>query len=333
MRIKFYAVLFFGVLGLTSNLKADNRSKVFFCFQGGMGSVLSPSELKSTDQPPGVFGIKLGGHVSDRWSAGAQYSNHTINPTDLGGQTIRLLPVGAWVQRDYVWVQDWTPFTNYSLGVSRNASASRTKTGFMAGAGLGLRYRLSEWNEISTELGFDYFTRATPTTGRGTTVAHALFCFRFYLPESWIPVKPTVDITMAELEVPLVSQFPDPEIDETVLMKNELDTLQTDMDQGRIPPIAYEPGSAVLLTSSFEALDTVGTILRTHPKTGLRVYGFVEESYQGNARNALSKIRADVVRTYLIQNFRLNEAQVSTYGLKEGETTPFRRMEFEVKPK
>jgi outer membrane protein OmpA-like peptidoglycan-associated protein len=151
-------------------------------------------------------------------------------------------------------------------------------------------------------------------------------------------VEPPVDISLADLEAPLIADTPEIHVDETIWVEGEMAKLQSDIEGGRYPPIAFEPGGAILLTSSFEALDTVGAVLRSHPDVRVRIYGFVEESYKGDAREAIALARAEVVRNYLIQNFRLNEFRLSSGGLRtlpdpvpgQPAPRPAKRIEFEI---
>jgi outer membrane protein OmpA-like peptidoglycan-associated protein len=131
-------------------------------------------------------------------------------------------------------------------------------------------------------------------------------------------------------------------MDETLLTQGEINRVLEQMEAGEMPPILFEAGLPTLLTTSYEALDNMGAVLRRHPTMKVRVYGFAEEDFVGGPvrANALALARSEAVRQYLIQNFRLADTNLVSAGIPplppvlEGQAppTPPRRISFEVVP-
>lgn len=149
-----------------------------------------------------------------------------------------------------------------------------------------------------------------------------------------------MDISDADLEIPLVADEPDVDLDPTLLAEEELNLLQKEIDDKNVPPITFDTGSPILQTPSFQALDALGAIFRRYPDVRVRIYGFVEEGYSKENAEALALARAQVVGTYIVQTFYLNEARFLYLGERPrppappGLTPPAvpRRIEIEAIP-
>jgi hypothetical protein len=315
-------------------LQAEERSPIFLDLHGGLGSVFSPSSHSDSHKEPRMIGGRLGRQLSDRWEVGAQFSSYTIGATTSSASDLSLSPITAWVQRDFPWTRLYTPYLLANLGVSRNkqngTSHEISNTGWTAGISLGLQLKISELHDLSFELGVRQFSRATEDN-KDLRTFDGILSLRFFLPQSWVPLKPPIEISDADLEIPLLVNDQEVEIDPTLLAEEELLRMQKGIDSGKIAPITFDPGSAIIQTSSIEALDTLGAILRRYPETRVRIYGFVEESYTGQEREALASARAQVVGTYVVRNFYLNEARLLLLGEKPPAGSS-RRITFEALP-
>ncbi|MBK8574766.1 MAG: outer membrane beta-barrel protein [Elusimicrobia bacterium] len=315
------------------SLFAEESSPVFLALQAGGGSVFSPSGFTDTHKRPLFFGGRLGYQVSDQWSVGGQLSSYSIGSGTSPANNIRLSPLTAWAQREFPWTRLWTPYVLATLGVSRNnaeaTSPSVSNTGWTAGLSLGLRLSFSDMQDLSIEVGAHRFSHATEE-GRDLRLFEGSLVLRFFLPESWVPMKPNVDISDADLEIPLVSDEPEVELDPTLLAQEELSLLQNKIDENKIPPITFDSGSAILQTTSFEALEALGSILRRYPDVRVRNYGFVEETDTQKDSDALALARAQVVGTYVVQNSYLNEGRFLYLGNRAPPAPALRRIEFEA---
>ncbi len=170
--------------------------------------------------------------------------------------------------------------------------------------------------DLSFEVGARQFTRATQEN-KDLQLFDGALVLRFFLPGSWVPMKPAVEISDADLEIPLVADGPEEEeLDPMLLAQEELSIFQKEIDAKRIPPIAFESGSAIPQTNSFVSLEMLGTILRRYPDVHVRIYGFADEGYPPENSEVLALARAQVVGTYLVQNFYINEARFLFLGLK-----------------
>lgn len=317
----------------------EESSPIFLGLHAGTGSSFSPPGFAETHKDPVFFGGRLGYQFSDRWSVGAQFSRYSIGSDATPPQGIRMVPLTAWTQREFPWTRLWTPYLIASLGISRNTAENYSNdvsnTGWTTGLAAGLKFKLSESQDLSIEGGVRQFSRAT-LDRKDLRLFEGGVVLRFFLPESWVPMKPDVAISDADLEIPLVSSEPEAELDPTLLAQEELNLLQKEIDSKQTSPITFDRGSAILQTSSFQALDTLGAIFRRYPDVRVRIYGFVEDEELKDNREALALARAQVVGTYVIQNFYLNESRFIFLGphpLSSGQPTPLSpRIEFEAIP-
>lgn len=316
-------------------LFGEESSPISLSVQAGAGSASSSSGVAKVS--PGTFhvGGRLGYELSDRWSVGAEISSYALQYDTSPAQDIRLSPLTAWVERDFPWTRLWTPYAIASIGVSRNKSDTFSNgvsnTGWTAGLSLGLKFRLSDLQDLSIEAGVRQFSRAT-ADHHDITLAEGGMVLRFFLPESWVPMKQNVDISDADLEIPLVSDEPEVELDPMLLAQEELDLLQKEIVAKKMAPITFDAGSAILQTTSFEALDTLGTIFRRYPDVRVRIYGFADEGTPKETGEALAVARSQVVGTYVVKNFYLNEARFIFLGERPTPPAALRRIEFEAIP-
>ncbi len=330
------SVVFVGLFFLFPSvfLWGEDRSPILFDFQAGVGSVFSPAGLSELFGKTGMLGGRLGHRLSDYWTIGGQYASYRVTSTTSSENDLTLAPITGWVQRDFPWTRLYTPYLLADLGMSRNKrtdlSHQKSQTGWTAGFFLGIRLKISDMQDLALEVGVRQFARVRQNNQDMRTFNGAV-SLRFFLPQSWVPLKPEVDISDADLEIPLLANEEEVEIDPTLLAEEELDRLQNSIDSGRIAPITFDPGSAILQTPSLETLDALGAILRRYPETRVRIYGFIEESYTGTAREALASARAQVVGTYVVRNFYLNEIRLVFMGEKPPAGSS-RRITFEPIP-
>jgi outer membrane protein OmpA-like peptidoglycan-associated protein/opacity protein-like surface antigen len=313
----FFFALFSVPVILPHPLYAEESSPVSIGLQAGAGSIFSPSGFTEFHKDPVLLGGRLGFQISDRWSVGAQLSSYVVGSSTSPSQDLRLTPLSAWAQREFPWTRLWTPYVLAGFGLSRNKgdsfSSTKSNTGWTAGLSLGLKFKMSGTHDLSIEMGARQFSRATPDQ-KDLRLFEGGLILRFFLPESWVPRKPNVGISDADLEIPLVSDEPDMDLDPTLLAEEEINLLQKEIDEKRIPPITFDPGSPILQTTSFQALDALGAIFRRYPDVNVRIYGFVEEGYSKDNGEALALARSQVVGTYVVQNFYLNETRFLFLG-------------------
>lgn len=342
--MKSVRVVFLSFMALVPHaLFSEESSPISLGLQAGTGSVFSPSGFTDFHKAPVILGGRLGVQLSDRWTVGAQASRYGIGSSTSPAQDIRLTSLTAWAQREYPWTRLWTPYVMGGLGLSRNKidrfSTTETNTGWTVGLSVGLKLKISDAQDLSLEVGARQFSRATQDN-KDLRLFDGGLVLRFFLPESWVPMKPAVDISDADLEIPLLSEEPEPELDPTQLAQEEINLLQKDIDEKKVPAIEFDAGSAILKTTSFQALDALGAILRRYPDVRVQIYGFGEEGHSKENSEALALARSQVVGTYVVQNAYLNEGRFLFAGERPSpapETSAFParalpRMEFEVIP-
>lgn len=306
-------VLSFLILGAL--LQGEDRSQMWVAIQAGGGLPLVPSDFQKDHSGATLLGLRIGYNPSYRWAVGAEFASYSIGSKTTPPQDVRLQPVTGFFEWDWPWTWYLTPYAIGNLGISRNKkdvnNRSETNTGWTVGAGLGLRFRFSEFGDLAVETGLRHFTHATQDNDSLLT-ANASVLFQIYLPESWVPRSPPEDFGLADLEIPIVRPDDVPEIDESLILQGKILRLQQQIDAGDMEPMAFEPGGTILLTTAFNALDNLGAILRGHPDVRVKIYGYVDAGYTGSAGPALSLARAEVVKNYLVQNFRLLESRLFT---------------------
>lgn len=311
---------------------AEDRSPVFFSIHGGLGGTMSPGSFADTHDRPASFGGRLGYQSSEEWSFGAQLAQMTLDATVPTASQVDFTPVTVWAQRDFLWTRLWTPFVLGSVGFSRNsggAPAASSRTGWTASVGAGLTFRLSDMQDLAVEAGVQQVANGSEQ-GQDVLLWTGLIGVRFFLPESWVPIEPDVEISDADLEIPLVSDEPEPEeLDPALLAQEDINRLQNEIDANRFPPITFDPASAIVQATSFRSLDALGTILRRYPEAKIRIHGYADESMAAADRDPLALARAQVVGTYLTQNFHINETRLIFLG---EPTPPPLRMVFETLP-
>jgi OOP family OmpA-OmpF porin len=88
----------------------------------------------------------------------------------------------------------------------------------------------------------------------------------------------------------------------------------------RLENVYFETGSARLLPESEATLDEVGAVLEKFPELRLEVQGHSDTRGSNRSNRTLSQSRAESVRTYLLDHFRLRGDRVTAKGY--GETQP-----------
>lgn len=342
MTMKRFALLAGFALG-AAVVGAEDRSPVFVSVQVGGGAPLGSKDFTDLHKQAVVAGARVGYQTSFRSAVGAQFSNYGISSDTQPAQDVRLQPITAFFEWDWPWTWYFTPYVVGNLGVSRNhrdyLGRRAIDTGWTVGASAGLRFRFSEFGDLALEVGARNFSKAT-LDGKNLTVADAALLFQFYLPESWVPRKAPEDLGLEDLEIPIVRQDDMPELDESLVLQGKIHRLQQQIKDGEFAPMAFEPGGVIFMTTAFNALDNLGAILRLHPDVRVKIYGYVEKGYSGGARQSLALARAEVVKTYLTQNFRLLDSRLFTEGEKplppaeqgQPEPEPSYQLEFECLP-
>lgn len=221
----------------------------------------------------------------------------------------------------------WNPYLFAELGMSHNRSTvfsvttAREKPVF--GLGVGLEIIPTLFNTVGVEVAHRRFGGASPHGYQVSETAVALV-LNFTIPDDWIPIRPKTPIKIPDYDDPMYARqaaamAPTNE-EEKRHAQEELDKVQRDIRDRKVPPIHFETGQAVLLNASFETLDIVGTILRRYPSFSVLIIGHTDEVGVPEDNEILSLARAEVVRTYLVQNFGLAGEQLSAKGA--GESVP-----------
>lgn len=104
--------------------------------------------------------------------------------------------------------------------------------------------------------------------------------------------------------------------------------------------LEFERGKWDILESMHNDLAKVGNFLLDHPDEKLRIAGHTDSAGDENSNLKLSQSRADAIRTYLINQFKIDEARITAIGY--GSSKPIveesseqskqlnRRVEFEL---
>ncbi len=337
------AVLGFLALSGAAALRAENRSILSVGILALECFPISPGEFSDKYALGSAFGVRLRRDIDDRWTLGGQFANYVFRGKGSLDETITLQPVTFIAQRRFFDSRTWAPAAHATLGVSRNSrdrlSNNSSNTGLAAGLGASFQWNFADLASLAFEAGVRHFGGGAPAGG-ALRAADAGILFSFYLPESWVPLAPKEELSLEDLEIPL--EGAPGQVDESLQTQGEINRILQQIEDGKVLPVTFEMGNSIMLTTSYEALDNIGAVVRRHPEMRLRIYGFIEEEFTGGPVRAetLALARAETVRTYLLQNFRLPEDTLISAGLPplpailEGEKPPEppRHISFEVVP-
>lgn len=104
--------------------------------------------------------------------------------------------------------------------------------------------------------------------------------------------------------------------------------------------LEFENGKAEILPSMYQDLDKLANFLIDHPGFGLNISGHTDSQGQEDANLRLSQARADAIKAYLVDIFKIAEARIEAIGY--GSAKPIveeesdhhrklnRRVEFEI---
>lgn len=320
------------VVLISSGVRSEDRSPVFFSLHGGLGGAMGPRMFADSHKRPSLLGGRLGYQPTEEWSFGAQVTRIVCGAKTATGSEAKFMPVTVWAQRDFLWTRLWTPYVLGTAGFSRNSaggSAGSSRTGWTAGVGAGMTFRLSDMQDLTLEAAVQEIADGTEQ-GQNVRLWTGQIGLKFALPESWVPMEPDVEISDADLEIPLVSDEPEPEeLDPALLAQEDINRLEREIKSNRYPPITFDSASAIVQPASFRSLDALGTILRRYPETRLRIHGYADDATAAGERESLALARAQVVGTYLSQNFYISEARLVFMG---EPTPPPLRMVFDTLP-
>ncbi len=315
----FCLLLTLCALLLAHPLMAEERSHISIGLAGGLCSPQSPSSFSQSYDTSQSFGGLVKFKLKNQWAMSVKFIDHTFKSKSNHAHKINLQPVTAVGHYRFMKKETfWNPYVSLGLGLSRNKRTlfdqvkTDTKTTFSLGAGVELN--LTDLTSVSMELTHQQFAGASNGGHSLQTMSTGLMV-NFYIPDSWIPVQLKEPLNLRDIEDRIDLAVSDEENDKRQAQQ-ELDKVQQDIEDKKIPPIHFETGQAVLLPASFETLDIVGTILRRYPHLRVRVTGHTDEVGTEQDNQVLSQARAEVVKAYLTQNFGLPADKLFTaaYG-------------------
>ncbi len=123
-------------------------------------------------------------------------------------------------------------------------------------------------------------------------------------------------------------------------MKKSIEAFDEKINTGVLKSIQFESGNAVLLPESQRTLDSLGRELAKYPDVTVSIDGYTDNVGRPEDNQVLSQLRVESVKTYLVDNFKLNPNQLVAVG--HGEEHPIasndtaggrqknRRVEFKV---
>jgi outer membrane protein OmpA-like peptidoglycan-associated protein len=104
--------------------------------------------------------------------------------------------------------------------------------------------------------------------------------------------------------------------------------------------LEFENGKANILPAMHDDLDKLANFLIDHPTFNLRISGHTDSAGKEESNLRLSQSRADAIKKYLVDNFRINPDRITSIGY--GSSKPIaqevtddhkqlnRRVEFEI---
>lgn len=290
----------------------------------GVEAGIAAGSLSNHDQGR-IFGGRLKIDLTPEWSAAAKLQSRTFKTKDNPSQRTSLQPLFGAAYYNFRTTPLWNPYLFAELGLSHNRSTvfslDSAKEGTAFGLGAGVELKPSPFNTFGLELAHRRFASASPGGHQVTETAFGVVV-NFYIPDDWIPIRPKTPLKIPDMDDPRYNAAPAAPTQETEKRQaqEELDKVQQDIRDRKVPPIHFETGQAVLLSASFETLDIVGTILRRYPGFSVLIMGHTDDVGEVEDNHILSLARAEVVRSYLIQNFGLPADRLAADG--SGEEKP-----------
>lgn len=320
----------------------EERSRYSLGFEIGQALPMSPAAFTDSYDGGTHLGARVRQDVSEHWSVAAAFASQTHNLKTDSSSKLTTQPILIMGYYSFVRTRTMNPYFVAGLGFSRNKQKVFSRdiewTKLSGAAGLGAEWNAGDMNTIGLEALYRYFARASANDKNFATATVALMV-HFYIPDTWIPDRPREPLISAP-----IAEAPPPSaaVDNTIKIQaqQELNQVQQDIFDKKIPPILFEQGQAVLVQSSYETLDIVGTILRRYPQFTVRVEGHTDNVGDDTTNLALSNLRAEAVRSYLLQNFSIPAEKISSAGF--GESQPIagnntdedraknRRVEFKI---
>lgn len=104
--------------------------------------------------------------------------------------------------------------------------------------------------------------------------------------------------------------------------------------------VEFENGKADILPSMYEDMNRLANFMIDHPKFGLNISGHTDSQGKEDANLRLSQARADAIKEYLVDNFKIDSERINAHGY--GSSKPIveeqtddhrklnRRVEFEI---
>jgi outer membrane protein OmpA-like peptidoglycan-associated protein len=318
----------------------EERSPLSLGLEGGLAFPSTPADFSKDYDSGGAYGGRIRYDLRPSWSLAGTFSSHRFKEKK-GDKIVFFQPLTLSSYSTFIRWGPWRCHGAVHLGVNRHKQDVETKeetgTSLTYGLGIGMEINLTDL----TSAGIDYRLNQFPGgvfSGKPARDTSVIFLVNFYIPQSWAPSQFEGPLKFREIEI-----APTPQIADNIKQaQEELDQVQQDIRDRKIPPIHFETDQVVLLPASFEPLDIVGTILRRHLDLSIRIDGHADEVGTEDYNKVLSQDRANVVRTYLIENFSLSADKLSTAAF--GKTQPAapndteegrflnRRVEFKIIP-
>jgi outer membrane protein OmpA-like peptidoglycan-associated protein len=300
----------------------EERSRYSLALEGGLAAPLGPAEFSDAYDGGSHLGARVRQDLSEHWSTALSFSNQNHSLKTDHSSRLRTQPILFMGYYSFVRTHAMNPYFALGLGFSRNSQKKLARdvewTKLSAAAGFGVEWNVGALNTVGVEALYRQYGRASQNDKNFQT-ATVSFLVHFYIPEAWIPDRPRKPlITAPQVEAPAPAAVVDASIKQQA--QQELNQVQQDIFDKKMPPILFEPGQAALLESSFETLDIVGTILRRYPQFTVRVEGHTDDVGDEAQNVVLSQARAEAVRSYLVQNFTIPPEKISAAGF--GEALP-----------
>lgn len=293
----------------------EDPSKWSIGLEAGLAMPSGPAEFSQAYNDGTHVGMRVRQELTDEWAVAGSFSSQSHKSSVDSSQKLNTQPLTLVGIYSLARTPVWNPYAALGLGVSRNTrqvfAAKDAWTKLTASLGLGLEWRLSPFNSVGVEGAYRHFTHGAKGEKdfQTLTLSAALY---FYLPDSWIPEKPRKPLPPpAPMEAaPAVPH-------EVQVAQEELNKVQQDILEQKIPPILFETGQAVILPESYETLDIVGTIVKRYPQFSLRIEGHTDNVGSDEANLVLSQARTEAVRAYIIHNFAMPPDKITAVGYGE----------------
>jgi len=320
-----------GFCVLSTNAQADDVSgKLGFT---GIAQAAFPLGEKSTRDLSEDVGHDFGGmvtaNVARQWGIGVSYDN--IN---LRGDHQRIEPILANLLYRFNPEKKWVPSLQLGAGIAKASRGRGSFDNVAARAGIGLDYFVCPHFSVGPQVSYTYVSangdaaRNYHVLGAGLLASTYFGGGKTMKAETPTPA-PTPAVAKTPPAAPPVDTDGDGVYDDKDKCPGTPRGISVDADGCPVKMeqkvsitlnVLFDTGKDIVKPEYRSEIERVANFLQAYPNINAEIEGHTDDVGPDTANQRLSQRRADSVRAYLIQEFKVDAGRVKAVGY--GETKP-----------